>query len=57
MKLQIKMPFVDGVMDLLDYDEIMYKALYLNIKRYEPWQIIEDESDELTVVEEKGYIL
>ena len=62
VKLQLKMPFVDGVMDLLeneedllefhnwlvkkeklDHDEIMGMALYLNIKRYEPERIIEDD--------------
>lgn len=70
VKLQINMPFVEGVMDLLEnkddlqvfhdwlvqrkmlnHDEIMDKALYLNIKRFEPWRIIKDGLDGLTVVE------
>ena len=72
VKLQVKMPFVEGVMDLLEneddlqtfydwlvhkkllnHDEIMDKALYLNIKRYEPWRIIEDGTNRLTVLEQK----
>ena len=70
VKLQINMPFVEEVMDLLEnkddlqvfhdwlvqkkmlnHDEIMDKALYLNIKRFEPWRIIKDGLDGLTVVE------